>query len=169
MKKNVLFLCIIFISIGILFNKGIVYCWSPDNRIEYPFLSIEANRIPLRKVLDEFSGFYKYQIIISDEWSKCPVTIALKDVTLIEGLARIFGQINYTMIINELNRTIEIVTYGIVPYKEINKDYLKTNKWEVEVIPPANSGERGVTFKQFEDLRSPRKRDYPKNIPIVPP
>ena len=165
MKKNILFSCIIFIAISILFNKGIVYCWGS----EPPFLSIEANRAPLRKVLDEFSCFYQYRIIISDELSKWPVSIALKDVTLIEGLARIFGQINYTMIINELKRTIEIVTYGIVPYKEIDKAYLKANKWEVEVIPPANSGGKGVTLKEFEALRSRKKRNYPKNIPIVPP
>ena len=158
-----------FICTSNFFNKGILYCWNSDNRIGHTLLSIEADRIPLWKVLDKFSSFYKYQIIISDEWSKWPVSIALKDVTLMEGLARIFRQINYTIIINELKRSIEIVTYSTPPYKKASKDYLKTNKWEVEIIPPANDGEKGVTLKQFESLRSHKKRNYLKNIPIVPP
>lgn len=71
-------------------------------------VTIDADRQPLAKVLDEISKATGYHVIINESYLNTPVTIHLQQRPLEEALKRILGQLNHVIIYDDTEKSIRI-------------------------------------------------------------
>lgn len=132
-------------------------------------VTIDADRQPLAKVLDEISKNTGYHVSINESHLNTPVTIHLQQRPLEEALKRILGQLNHVIIYDDAEKIVKIEifdpdgTSGDTrnhdrphrPYHyehtegSIENDYNDSQPSDPEELPP----DEEVSPDQSEDAR----------------
>jgi predicted ribonuclease YlaK len=168
-----------FIISVVLFLIGIVTisfdtipCRASVKGSEPPVFSLDVKNQPLEKVLDKVSKMTGYEITVNKEVLDLPVTASFKNMSVYEGLRRILGSLNHSVISNDKEKKISIV----VVTKDIQRKTKAASSGQKEidpkqkfVTPPSSSG-RGLTRGELEALlKANRQRTYSKNDIVTPP
>jgi hypothetical protein len=189
------FLAILLGAIGIpILGMNVKMCWGVENNGVSETISLAAKEKPLKEVFRQITKATGYDIRVNPEWETFPVSVRTECDSAETCLKRILGSIknlNYAIISQEKKKTIWIFVKmdGIAtsayaasiadnparPPKMLEKpqtfeDYLKNADPKlIEVIPPKNSGEKGVTLDQMRSFALETEKIDPKVAEVIPP
>jgi hypothetical protein len=173
-------------------------CWGSESGEDPLVFSLAVQDVPLGEVLKKITKVTGYEITIDAEYAKFPITASLKNVTLHEGLRRILGKLSKYMIINDAEKEIAIRIVGpdtrgngagnimgkamsgqkkdgsinSDTQRELNSMSSVQNKVDprdIELVPPENPGEKGLTLRELEAMKAGKPRIDPMDIELVPP
>jgi hypothetical protein len=171
---------IVPVMLSLLFLIGIatisfdtIPCRASVKGSEPPVFSLDVKNQPLGKVLEKVSKMTGYEITVNKEMSDFPVTASFKNVSLYEGLRRILGSLNHSIISNDKEKTISVVIVS----KDIDKEkkgvvsgQKKMDPKDETVTPPSSSGQPGLTRSELQDLlEAHRKKVLSKDDIVTPP
>jgi hypothetical protein len=106
--------------------------WGSDTGYTAPFFSLTSDNEPLKEVLAKISKSTGYKIEITKGWDDKTLTVDLRKVDLEKGLReimRIMGGPNYSLIINESGKKVEIRIFDniLAEQKKSSGAYVGTN------------------------------------------
>ena len=84
-----------------------------QNSHDGPLISLKADNQPLGKVLSTITRETGYQFNLSQEWHDFPVSAAIDDLPLEQGLNRLLRNLNHTVVWED-GQTVTIMVYGKV-------------------------------------------------------
>jgi len=165
-------LSLLFLAGLITISFGAIPCQASVKGSEPPVFSLNVKDQPLGKILKKISKATGYKITVNKEWTDFPVTASLRNVTVHEGLRRILGTLNHSIISNDKEKTISVVI--------TEKGIQKKTKWvvsvqkeidpkDMEVIPPENPGEKGITARDLKEMESNQEKVVPLDMEVIPP
>jgi hypothetical protein len=82
-----------------------------------PYISLRVLNQPLSEVLDKISQDTGYTFKLKEEWKGYPVTAAIQNLPLSQGLKRILTPLNHAIIYESENK-IHILVYGKADTRE---------------------------------------------------
>jgi len=163
-KIAVFFLLSFWIILSTYINS--YYCWGATISSNPPIFSLNIKNEPLKKVIEKISEATGYQIAIDEKWLGLLVTASLKDVSVHESMRGILKNINRIIISNDKEKKLSIIIYGSI---EPDKSQKKIYPLDLEVIPPKNPGERGVTQRALNAMRGSEPKIDPLDLEVIPP
>jgi hypothetical protein len=152
--------------------------------------SLEVRGEPLGEVLKKISNVTGYQISVTPGWTILPVSVILNRSPIDQGLRRILSNLNHSIVFNEADHRISIEIKSFLNGEGLHSGdlvmavddnppgalrssavYLKNfiNPDDIEVIPPTEPDEAGVTQKDLKEIESQRLKVDPDNIEVIPP
>ena len=170
---------IIPVVLSLLFLMGLITisfyaipCQASVKGSELPFFSLDVKDQPLGKVLEKVSRITGYKITVNKEGLDFPVTASLRNVSVYEGLRRILGSLNHSIISNDKEKKISVVIVAKDIQKK-KKGVLSVHKeidpLDHEVTPPIRPGERGITQRELNAMQSLQKEIDPLDMEVTPP
>jgi hypothetical protein len=165
-------------------------CAGEFKGIRSSVFSLDLKDEPLGEVVKKVSAITGYQIMINPEWGGWPISARLQNVKIDLGLRQILSKLNHFIVFNEAEHRISIVIEsslngerfrkespakavdesppGAVPSSAMNlSELIKSD--DIQVIPPRNAGDAGVTQKELEETEARRPKVHPDNIEVIPP
>jgi hypothetical protein len=153
-------------------------CFGVETGHSEPIFSLTVKNQPLIQALNNISRITGYKITVSKGWGNRQLTADLQDVTLEEGLKkiiRLIGNPNHTIVNDEKGKSIDIRIYdegsgysGTVT-SGISSGTNQVDPLDLEVIPPENEGEKGITEREFKAMQAKQKDAAPSEIESFPP
>jgi hypothetical protein len=133
-----------------------------------PVLSISTNNEPVKEIFSKISRATGYKIEITKGWDDKTLTANLKKVNLEDGLReimRIMGGPNYSLIINESKKKVEIRIFdnNLAEQKKSSGAYVGTNNDFRRRSRVAAEGAMADVSRGVE------KPEEPPEIEITPP
>ena len=142
------------------------YCWGATISSNAPVFSLNIKDEPLIKVIEKISEATGYDIAIDEKWSGLIVTASLKDVSIHESMREILKNLNHVIVINDTEKKLSVIIYGSIEPDKIQK---KIDPLDLEVIPPKNPGERGVTQRELNAMKANEPKIAPLDLEVIPP
>ena len=165
-----------FLSLILLTSMFTLPFWGSDTGYTASFFSVTSDNEPLKEVLAKISKSTGYKIEITKGWDDKTLTVNLRKIDLEKGLReimRIMGGPNYSLIINESGKKVEIRIFdnNLAEQKKSSGAYVGTK---------ANFHKRGesaygralvdVSSKRAEHQEEASKVDIaPPVVDIAPP
>ena len=143
-----------------------------DSGEEATVFSLDVDNKPLREVLKEIEKSTSYKISTEQQWLDLPMTAKLQNVGVEEGLRRLLKGFNHALIVIDQEKRIFIDIRGpSVDKKPLagGKNSQQIDSLDREVIPPKNPGEKGVTLREIQAIRSRHKETNPLDREVFPP
>ena len=152
--------------------------------------SLDVRKEPLGEVLKKISKDTGYHITVDSEWTGLPVSESFKDLPMDQGLRRILSDLNYSIVFNEADHRISIDIKSFLDGEVFQKVGLSRaaddnppgalrslavnlkdviNPGEIQVIPPTEPGEAGITLKEMQAIEAQRAKISPGDIEVIPP
>ena len=156
-------------------------------------ISVEAKNKPLNKVLNEMAQKTGYTFTVDPRWQNLPVTVSLNNVALHEALRVILKnfsvsiiqdnrrQKNIAIIIGDMTGSnignLNVDASGNFPNQMVPKKAIKTipeekktaDPLDMEIIPPHQPGDEGITLRELQTVKSRGKENLSNNIEVLPP
>lgn len=157
---------------------------------ESQLLSLDARGESLGEVLKKISNNTGYSITVDPEWTGLPVSGSFKNLPVNQGLRRILANLNHSIFFDDANQRISIVIKSFINGEEnptgvvdkaVNKSppsaFQKnttslnnsTKLGDIQVIPPTEPGEAGITLKEIQAIEAQRVKISPDDIEVIPP
>ncbi|PKN62537.1 MAG: hypothetical protein CVU57_23620 [Deltaproteobacteria bacterium HGW-Deltaproteobacteria-15] len=134
---------------------------------------------PLRSVLERISESADHEITVSENWADMELSIRLDSVNLEKALKQIIvalGKPSHVILTDNKKRKTEILICAEGPGRiENGKDARvkhsrkETTFEEVEVVPPEEPGQRGMTESELNRLVEKSKQMDLRNEEVIPP
>ena len=149
-------------------------CWGANDNTEKALISYTFKDKPLKDVLKKISEATGYKVTVNEEWAELSVTANLKNLSIDESLKEVLRNSNNVVITNEKEKYISIIIYNAdQPPKDqegVNGHIEKSiNPLDVEVIPPAVPGEKGITQSELDSILAMQKEVDPLDVEVIPP
>jgi hypothetical protein len=157
---------LLFFGIILPTNMNSHFCWGATISSKVPVFSLNIKDEPLKKVIEKISEVTGYQIAIDEKWSTLLITSSLKDVSIHESMRGILKNLNHVIIINDKEKKVSVIIYGGI---EPDKNQKKIDPLDLEVIPPNNPGERGVTQRELNAMMAGEPKIDPLDLEVIPP
>lgn len=77
-----------------------------------PLISIKAENAIFKNVLEKIAKDTGYEFLIAEELANMPITVEFMNESLDGAITRLLRGLNYTIIWNEIEKTISISIYG---------------------------------------------------------
>jgi hypothetical protein len=151
---------------------GSIITWASESTKVNELISISAKEDTLGNVLRMIAEKSGYDIEIDSEYAKIPIWVSFEDLTVHQALRRVLGQLNRYVLIDETNRKIRFGLVSTGPASGTDKIAQKkstNNLLDLEVVPPATPGERGITYQELEQIRKSKPKYDPLDSEPVPP
>ena len=129
--------------------------------------SLKFENKPLMAVIDTISEITGSEILVNEGWEKLPVTVTLNQVTLHRALRRIIGKFDHAIIYNAGNNKIYITIFGDSKSNMVNTDVIDLS--DIEVIPPDEEGDKGVTERELNALLALQEKKDLLDLDVIPP
>lgn len=142
--------------------------WGSDPGYTASFFSVTSDNEPLKEVLARISKTTGYKIEITKGWDDKTLTVNLRKIDLEKGLReimRIMGGPNYSLIINESGKKVEIRIFdnNLAEQKKSSGAYVGTNN-------DFRRRSRVAAEGAMTDVsRGVEKPEEPPEIEITPP
>jgi len=147
-------------------------CWASVKGLEPPVFSLDVKNQPLGKVLEKVSKITGYEITVNAEGTDFPVTASFRNIDIYEGLRRILGTLNHSIISNDKEKRISVVIVAKGIQKKTKggvSGQKKIDPKDEVVTPPGQSG-RGMTRGELDALlEADRQRVHSKDEVVTPP
>lgn len=173
---------------------SILLCYPPSllaaNGAGSQVFSLEVRGEPLGEVLKKISNDTDYKITVDPGWAGLPVSVSFKSLPIEQGLRRILLNMNHSIIFNEADHCIFIVIKSFLNGEEFQAGgrvkmvdegpsgavrssaaYYKNfiNPGDIQVIPPTETGEPGMTLKEHKEIEAHWVEISPDDIEVIPP
>ena len=162
------FLLICLGAISTIFSP--MPCTGSESGEKLATFSLEVDQQPLGEVLQEISKATGYEITVDKEYAKQPITVSLKNVTVEEGLRRILGKLSRYLVIDEAEKKISVrIVDAEVRKTTATSSQKKIDPLDVEVTPPQEPGERGITQRELDEMNKSQANIDPRDLEVIPP
>ncbi|PKN30064.1 MAG: hypothetical protein CVU64_05095 [Deltaproteobacteria bacterium HGW-Deltaproteobacteria-21] len=154
-------------------------CEAKENHAGANLISMDIENEPLRRVLKRISESADHEVTVSENWADMELTIRLDSVNLEKALKQIIvalGKPSHVILTDSSKRKTEILICADGPGRiEKGKDARVRHlgnevlSQDVEVVPSAEPGERGITESELNHLLSKNKQLDFRNMEVIPP
>ncbi len=96
--------------------------------------SLETEGMPLMEVLEKISRLTGYKILVNSACPQLPVTVHLEDVSLFKALKIILGKLNYAIVEENKEKTIELTLYGFDSSQNLVKGAVMHRRERVDLM-----------------------------------
>lgn len=153
-------------------------CAAKENHAGTNLISMDIEKEPLRSVLKRISESADHEITVSENWADMELTIRLDSVNLEKALKQIIvalGKPSHVILTDNKKRKTEILICADSPsHVEKEREAVKHSRKEatserVEVVPPEEPGQRGMTEIELNRLVEKSKQMDMRNEEVIPP
>ena len=178
MKTRITFILFVacFLNLGTITPTKIYLqqCWGANDNSEKVLISYTFKDKPIKDVLKKISEATGYNVTVNEEWAELSVTANLKNLSIDESLKEVLRNSNNIVITNEKEKYISIIIYSAdQPPKDqegVNGHMEEPiNPSDMEVIPPAVPGEKGITQSELDSILAMQKEVDPLDVEVIPP
>jgi hypothetical protein len=150
-----------------------------ESNAERPIVSLDAKNQPLRGVLETISKAVGYEITVNEGWANMVLTVRIDGLELENALKRIIaalGNPSYSILTDREKRKTEIRFYADAPVQieegaQARTEHLESEaaSLDVEVVPPEEPGQGGVTRIEFNRMVAMNKPVDLGTLEVIPP
>ena len=181
---------ILLCGVGILAtNLFSMPSWGSEIQSEPAVFSLDVKDEPLREVLGKITKATGYTIRVNKKWADLPITASMQNVTIEDAFKKILY--NYALIIQNKEKIISIFICGPIrpsnghqaslrlkkgekapgylPYEKGDSKDMEIDSLDIEMIPPEKPGERGITQRELDAIRSQQEKIDPLDLEVIPP
>ena len=192
-KDSNLIILLFFAIILAIFGSASLNARASEDVSGAILISVEAKNKPLNKVLNEMAQKTGYTFTVDPGWQNLPVTVSLNNVALHEALRVILKNFSVSIIQdNRRQKNIAIIIGDMTgsntgnlnidasadysnqmvlekPIKIIPEEKKTDDLLDMEVIPPNQPGDKGVTLRELQTVKSRGKENSFHNFEVLPP
>ncbi|MEA3359987.1 MAG: hypothetical protein U9R17_11370 [Thermodesulfobacteriota bacterium] len=151
-------------------------CWCANKEPKTVVFSLNVKDELLKEALKKISKSTGYEITVSENWENLPVTAQFKNETVEDGLNRLLRGLNHSLVIEDTEKKISIkivsrssniqaTEHTALP----NYPQKQLDPGDIEVAPPKNPGERGLTQRELDAIIAAQEKIDPGDIEVIPP
>jgi hypothetical protein len=155
-------------------SSPFVCLWASETDQGVSVFSLDVRDEPLLEVFKKISKLTAYEVEVSEKWAHLPITASIRNASIHEGLNRVLRKFNHTIVVDDLQKKVVVSIYESGPAtigqgRILLSRQEKVNPLDVEVIPPQEPGERGVTQRELDEMNKKQANIDPGDLEVIPP
>jgi len=149
-------------------------CIGSESGEEPTVFSLDVRDEPLIEVFNKISKLTAYEIEVSEHWAHLSVTASIKNASIHEAFNRVLRKFNHTIVVDDLQKKVVVSIYDPGPAtiqqgRIILSRQEEIDPLDVEVTPPQECGERGITQREVDEIDKSQANIDPGDLEVIPP